>query len=139
MNVLSCFDGLSCGQLALDKAGVLVDVYYASEIDKYSIKVTQANFPNTIQLGDISKVDASSFNGDTIDILMGGSPCQGFSYANSGQELNFEDPRSQLFFEYVRLKRELKPKYFLLENVSMKKESLDIISKYLGVQPILIN
>jgi len=137
MIAVSCFDGLSCGQLALDKAGIKIHKYYASEIDKYPIKVTQANFPNTIQLGDISKVDASSFNGDTIDILMGGSPCQGFSFA--GKQLNFDDTRSKLFFEFIRLKDTLKPKYFLLENVKMKKESMDIITKYMGVEPVEIN
>jgi len=132
MNVLSCFDGLSCGQLALDKAGVLVDVYYASEIDKYAMKVAQANFPNTIQLGDVSEVDASSFNHD-IDLMMGGSPCQGFSFA--GKQLNFDDPRSKLFFEFMRLRDELKPKYVLLENVRMSKQSQDVISKYMGFEP----
>jgi len=132
MNVLSCFDGLSCGQLALDKAGVLVDVYYASEIDKYAIKVAQANFPNTIQVGDISKVDASNFDHD-IDLMMGGSPCQGFSFA--GKQLNFDDPRSKLFFEFMRLRDELKPKYVLLENVRMSKQSQDVISKYMGFEP----
>jgi DNA-cytosine methyltransferase len=99
-------------------------------------KYTQSNFPNTIQVGDISNVDASSFN-DGIDLMMGGSPCQGFSFA--GHQLNFEDPRSKLFFEFVRLKDTLKPKYFLLENVKMKKESMDIITKYMGVEPIEIN
>jgi len=132
MNVLSCFDGLSCGQLALDKAGVLVDVYYASEIDKYAMKVAQANFPNTIQIGDVSKVDASNFNHD-IDLMMGGSPCQGFSFA--GKQLNFDDPRSKLFFEFMRLRDELKPKYVLLENVRMSKQSQDVISKYMGFEP----
>ena len=136
MNVLSCFDGCSGGQLALQTATIKVDNYYASEIDKYAIKVTQSNFPNTIQVGDISNVDASSFN-DGIDLMMGGSPCQGFSFA--GHQLNFEDPRSKLFFEFVRLKDTLKPKYFLLENVKMKKESMDIITKYMGVEPIEIN
>ena len=132
MNVLSCFDGLSCGQLALDKAGVLVDVYYASEIDKYAMKVAQANFPNTIQVGDITKVDASNFDHD-IDLMMGGSPCQGFSFA--GKQLNFDDPRSKLFFEFMRLRDELKPKYVLLENVRMSKQSQDVISKYMGFEP----
>jgi len=132
MNVLSCFDGLSCGQLALDKAGVLVDVYYASEIDKYAMQVAQANFPNTIQVGDISKVDASNFDHD-IDLMMGGSPCQGFSFA--GKQLNFDDPRSKLFFEFMRLRDELKPKYVLLENVRMSKQSQDVISKYMGFEP----
>jgi len=136
-NVLSLFDGLSCGQIALQKSNIKVNKYFASEIDSYAIDVAKENYPSMIQLGNVKDVKAERL-GD-IDLLIGGSPCQGFSYANSGQELNFEDPRSQLFFEYVRLKKELKPKWFLLENVSMKKESLDIISKYLGVQPILIN
>ena len=136
MIAVSCFDGLSCGQLALDKAGVLVDVYYASEIDKYAMKVAQANFPNTIQLGDVSKVSASSFNHD-IDLLMGGSPCQGFSFA--GKQLNFDDPRSKLFFQFMRLLDELKPKYVLLENVRMAKRSQDMISSRIGFQPQALN
>ena len=135
MNVLSCFDGMSCGQLALHRAGVEVGNYFASEIDKYAIKVTQANFPSTKQLGDIQKVTKAQTG--QIDLLIGGSPCQGFSFA--GKQLNFEDPRSKLFFEFVRLKDELKPRYFLLENVKMKKESQDIISECMGCQPVLIN
>lgn len=135
MRVLSLFDGMSCGQLALQKAGIKVDQYYASEVDKYAIKVTQSNFPNTVQLGDVRNLTKEQV-GD-IDLLIGGSPCQGFSFA--GKNLNFEDPRSKLFFEYVRLLKELKPKYFILENVRMKKESQDIISKLLGVEPIAIN
>ena len=135
MRVLSLFDGMSCGQLALKKAGIKVDQYFASEIDKYAIKVTQANFPNTIQLGDVQNVTPDQVG--KIDLLIGGSPCQGFSFA--GKQLNFEDPRSKLFFEYVRLLKELKPKYFLLENVRMKKESQDVISNFLGVEPIAIN
>ena len=118
MNVLSLFDGMSCGQIALNKAGIKIDKYFASEIDQHAIKVTQANFPNTIQLGDVQNVTADKVG--KIDILIGGSPCQGFSFAGKG--LNFEDSRSKLFFEYVRLLKELKPKYFLLENVRMKKE-----------------
>ena len=117
INVLSLFDGISCGQIALERAGVKVDKYYASEIDKYAIKVTQYNYPNTIQLGDITKIKAKDL--PKIDLLCGGSPCQGFSFA--GKQLNFDDPRSKLFFEFVRLKNELQPKYFLLENVKMKK------------------
>ena len=136
MNVLSCFDGLSCGQLALQRANIHVDNYYASEIDKYAIQVTQANFPNTIQVGDVSKVDASSFNHD-IDLLMGGSPCQGFSFA--GKQLNFNDPRSKLFFQFMRLLDELKPKYVLLENVRMAKRSQDMISSRIGFQPQALN
>tara|TARA_R110000822_G_scaffold56923_2_gene143564 strand:- start:134 stop:1039 length:906 start_codon:yes stop_codon:yes gene_type:complete len=136
MNVLSLFDGMSCGQIALDKLGIKVNKYFASEIDKYCIKITQANYPNTIQVGNVEFVTKEMLN-NKIDLLIGGSPCQGFSFA--GKQLNFQDPRSKLFFEFVRLKNELKPKYFLLENVRMKKESQDIISKYLGVEPIIIN
>jgi site-specific DNA-cytosine methylase len=135
MKVLSLFDGISCGQIALERANVKVEIYYASEIDNYAIKITQKNYPNTIQLGDVTKV-----KGDTIgeiDLLIGGSPCQGFSFAGKG--LNFEDKRSKLFFEFVRLLKETNPKYFLLENVRMKKEFQDVISEYLGVKPIEIN
>jgi len=135
INVLSLFDGMSCGQIALERAGIKVKNYFASEIDKYAIKVTQSNYPNTIQLGDVTKVDSSNL--PKIDLLIGGSPCQGFSFA--GKQLNFEDVRSKLFFEYVRLLKELNPRYFLLENVRMKKESKDIISEYLGFEPIEIN
>ncbi len=135
MNVLSLFDGMSCGQIALNKANVKYDNYFASEIDKYAIKVAQANFPNTIQLGDVTQIGTPS--PDNIDLLMGGSPCQGFSVA--GKQLDFDDPRSKLFFEFVRLKDALKPKYFLMENVPMKQESQDIITKYLGVKPVMIN
>lgn len=135
MNVLSLFDGMSCGQIALNRAGLAYDVYYASEIDKHAIKVTQHNYPNTVQLGDVTKITTD--NAPKIELLIGGSPCQGFSFA--GSELNFNDPRSKLFFEYVRLLRELKPKWFLLENVVMKQEYQDVITKYLGVQPMMIN
>jgi DNA-cytosine methyltransferase len=135
INVLSLFDGMSCGQIALERAGIEVESYFASEIDKYAIKVTQANYPNTKQLGSVLDVKADDL--PKIDLLIGGSPCQGFSFA--GKQLNFEDERSKLFFEFVRLKNELKPKYFLLENVKMKQEFQDIISEQLGVKPILIN
>lgn len=135
MNVLSLFDGMSCGQIALKKLGFYVENYFASEIDKYAIKVTQANFPNTIQIGDVTKVSALDL--PQIDLLIGGSPCQGFSFA--GKQLNFNDPRSALFFEYVRLLKECKPKYFFLENVKMKKEYQDVITQYLGVEPIELN
>lgn len=135
LNVLSVFDGMSCGQIALERAGIKVDKYYASEIDKHAIKVTMANYPNTIQIGSVTEV--KSENLPKIDLLIGGSPCQGFSYA--GKQLNFNDPRSSLFFEFVRLVKELKPKYWLLENVVMKKEFEQIISEHLGVQPIKIN
>ena len=135
LNVLSLFDGMSCGQISLDKLGIPVKNYFASEIDKYAIKVTQANFPETVQLGDVTTVDPDSL--PKIDLLIGGSPCQGFSFA--GKNLNFDDPRSQLFFEYARLLKALKPRYFLLENVRMKKESMDVITEALGVEPVAIN
>lgn len=134
-SVLSLFDGMSCGQIALNRAGIEYDNYFASEIDKHAIKVTQTNYPKTIQLGDVTKVKGSDL--PKIDLLIGGSPCQGFSF--SGKQLNFDDPRSKLFFEFVRLVKELKPKYWLLENVVMKKEFEQIISEHLGVQPIKIN
>lgn len=135
MNVLSLFDGMSCGQIALERAGIKVDKYYASEIDKYAINITQKNFPETIQLGDVTCIKVSDL--PKIDLLIGGSPCQGFSYA--GKQLNFDDPRSALFFEFVKLLEKLKPKYFLLENVKMKKEFQNIITTYMGVKPIEIN
>jgi DNA (cytosine-5)-methyltransferase 3A len=135
LKVLGLFDGMSCGQIALERAGFTVDTYYASEIDKHAITVTLANYPKTVQLGDVTKV--TGLDVGEIDLLIGGSPCQGFSFA--GKQLNFEDPRSKLFFEFVRLLNETKPKYFLLENVKMKKESEDVISSYLGVKPIEIN
>lgn len=133
--VLSLFDGMSCGQIALNRAGISYGKYYASEIDKHAIKVTQHNYPNTIQLGSVTDIKGTDL--PQIDLLIGGSPCQGFSFAGAG--LNFEDKRSKLFFEFVRLKNELNPKYFLLENVKMKQEFQDIISEQLGVKPILIN
>ena len=144
MNVLSLFDGMSCGQIALDKLGIKPTNYFASEIDKFAIQTAKKNFPNTIHLGDVTKIQTSGDHlldefecGHKIDLLIGGSPCQGFSY--SGKRLNFDDPRSKLFFEYVRLLKELKPKYFLLENVRMAKASQDIITEYLGVEPVVIN
>jgi len=148
INVLSLFDGISCGQIALSRAGIKVDKYFASEIDKNAIKVTQHNFPNTTQIGDVLDVKGTDL--PQIDLLMGGSPCQGFSFsANKAQtntglpdetlplphRLNLDDPRSKLFFEFVRLLEETKPKYFLLENVKMKQEFQDVISDLLGVKP----
>lgn len=135
INVLSLFDGISCGQIALERQGFEIENYFASEIDKYAIQITMANYPNTKQLGDVRNVTANQL--PKIDLLIGGSPCQGFSFAGAG--LNFEDERSKLFFEFVRLKNELKPKYFLLENVKMKQGFQDIISEQLGVKPIMIN
>jgi DNA-cytosine methyltransferase len=134
-NVLSLFDGMSCTQLALQRAGISYKKYFASEVDKFAIEVTQKNFPNTIQIGDVRNVKGKKL--PKIDLLVGGSPCQGFSFA--GKQLNFNDPRSKLFFEFVRLLKECKPTYFLLENVVMQQEYQDVISSYLGVQPILIN
>ena len=135
INVLSLFDGISCGQIALERAGIKVDNYFASEIDKNAIKVTQHNYPNTIQLGTVTDIKAENL--PQIDLVIGGSPCQGFSLM--GKQLNFNDPRSKLFFEFVRLVKESRPKYFLLENVKMKKEFEDIITDSLEVEPIKIN
>lgn len=135
MNVLSLFDGMSCGQIALDQLGIQVNKYYASEVDKYAIKVAKKNYPHTIHIGDVTKVDGTKL--DKIDLLIAGSPCQGFSFA--GKQLNFKDPRSALFFEFVRLFKECAPKYFMLENVRMKQEYQDVISEHLGVKPIMIN
>ena len=144
MKVLSLFDGMSCGQIALNRLGIKVDKYYASEIDKYAIQVTQANFPETIQIGDVCDIKAEDYQ--DVDLIMAGSPCQGFSFA--GKQLAFDDPRSALFFEFIRLLKEIKPKYFLLENVKMKKEYLQVISERVsacypeipfGIEPIFIN
>ena len=135
INTLSLFDGISCGRLALDRAGISVDKYFASEIDKYAIQVAQKNWLDNIQLGDVTKIKAADL--PKIDLLTGGFCCQSFSFA--GNQGNFEDPRGKLFFECVRLLEELKPKYFLFENVKMKKEYQDFISEKLGVEPLLIN
>jgi DNA-cytosine methyltransferase len=141
MNVLSLFDGMSCGRIALDKLNTPINNYYACEIDKYAIQISKKNYPDIIQLGDVVKLrEMLEVFPDTlgkIDLLIGGSPCQGFSFA--GKQLNFDDPRSSLFFEFVKIKNILKPKYFLLENVKMKKEYKNVISDVLGVEPIEIN
>ena len=134
INVLSLFDGMSCGQIALNKLGVKYDSYYASEIDKFAIGITKKNYPNTIHLGDVRDVKGGDL--PKIDLLFGGSPCQSFSNAGNGK--GFEGS-SGIFWEYVRVLREVKPKYFMLENVKMKKEWQDIITKELGVEPIAIN
>lgn len=137
LRVLSLFDGISCGQVALERAGIPVEVYYASEIDKYAIEITQKNYPNTIQLGDINNIDFSQFIGK-IDLIMGGSPCQDLSIA--GKRAGLQGERSGLFYKFVEAIEVIKPKYFLFENVaSMKQEEKKIISKYLQVEPILIN
>lgn len=135
MKVLSLFDGISCGMVALERSRIPVDRYVAYEIDKYAIQVSTANYPQIEHCGDVTIADFTQYKG--FDLLIGGSPCQGFSFA--GKQLNFSDDRSKLFFEFVRVLRESKPKYFLLENVVMKKEYQDVISKILGVEPILIN
>lgn len=128
MKVLSLFDGMSCGQIALNRAGIKYDNYYASEIDKYAMQITQKNYPNTIQLGDIIKW--REWNIEKPDLIMGGSPCQGFSFAGKG--LNFEDERSKLFFVFIDILKHYKPKYFLLENVVMRADHNDVISGILG-------
>lgn len=143
MNVLSLFDGISTGQLALQRAGIKVDNYYASEIDQSCIQLVQNHFPNTIQIGDVTKIDESTLKSlPKIDLLIGGSPCQNLSRAGNGKGLKGNE--SKLFFEYVRILNWLKQNNnpdikFLLENVEMKKTNADIISDYLGVQPVLIN
>jgi site-specific DNA-cytosine methylase len=130
---------MSCGMIALDQLGFTIDKYYASEIDPYAIKVSKHNYPNIIHIGDILNVDVKNI--ENIDLIIGGSPCQGFSFA--GKHLNFEDPRSRLFFEFVRLLKDVRsynPNVkFFLENVFMKQIHQDIISEHLGVQPIEIN
>lgn len=135
MNVLSLFDGISCGQQALKNLGIKFENYFSSEIDQKSISVTQKNFPNTIQLGSVETIDVGQL--PKIDLIMGGSPCQGFSIA--GNRKGFQDPRSKLFFEFVRIKKQLDADYFLLENNRMKDEYLDVITRELGVSPHLIN
>jgi len=148
MKVLSLFDGMSCTQIALKNLGIEVDTYYASEIDKYGIQIAKKNFPDTIHLGDVKDIKGKDL--PEIDLIVAGSPCQGFSFA--GKQLAFDDPRSALFFEFVRILKEVKPKYFLLENVRMKKEFQAVISEQVsniypectsgglfGIEPILIN
>ena len=158
LTVLSLFDGISCGQLAFKRAGIEVNTYYASEICDYSIKITKKNFPNTIEIGDVREIDASKFK--NIDILIGGSPCQSFSFAgkmkgmttksklaitNLDQYLELKhngfefEGYSYLFWEYVRILKDIKPKYFLLENVKMAENWKKVITDALGVEPILIN
>ena len=159
ITVLSLFDWMSCGRLALERAWIPIVSYYASEIDKYAIQVSKKNYPSIIHIGDVSKCEyrymigskkhqwyyllgepnsdplCTNMRRTDIDLLIGGSPCQWFS--NAGKGLNFEDPRSKLFFEFVRILNEAKPRYFLLENVKMKKEWQNIISEHLfGIQPV---
>ena len=138
LKVLSLFDGISCGQVALERAGIPVETYYASEIDKYAIQIAQKNYPNTIQLGDVTELDCEQFEG-IIDLLIGGSPCQDLSIANSKRQ-GLEGSKSGLFWEYVRILKSIQPKYFLFENnYGMPKESQKIITEALGVEPVLID
>ena len=135
MKILSLFDGISCGMAAFERAGIPVDRYVAYEIDPNAIKISHKNYPQIEHCGAVETADFTQYKG--FDILIGGSPCQGFTFA--GKRLNFEDPRSKLFFEYVRALEEVKPKYFLFENVKMKIEYRDTITEFLGVEPIPIN
>ena len=141
MNILSLFDGMSCGRIAAERAGLKVDKYYASEVDKHAIKVSKVNWPDIIHLGDVTRWREWDIDWHSIDLLIGGSPCQGFSFA--GKQLAFDDPRSALFFVYVDILdhiRSVNPDVkFLLENVKMKKEHLAVISEMLGVEPVFIN
>lgn len=148
MKVLSLFDGMSCGQIALERVGIKVDEYYASEIKKTAIKVTQHNYPNTIQLGDVTKLsykngilysENGNYNVGKIDLLIGGSPCQNFSIVNLFDRSGLEGVKSKLFYEYLRLLKEVEPTYFLLENVKMNKDSYEQLNEYLGVKGIEIN
>ena len=142
MKILSIFDGISCARVALERAGIPVELYYASEVDKYAIQITQKNYPDTIQLGSVTEVNGLTFHGISrprIDLLIGGSPCQDLSIAKKNRK-GLDGERSGLFWEYIRILKEVKPKYFILENVnSMSKESKRIITKTLGVEPIMIN
>lgn len=151
MKVLSLFDGISCARVALERAGIPVEVYYASEIDKYAIQVASNNYPDTIQLGDITRlvsneglsigIASKGFleNAHKIDLLIGGSPCQDLSIAKKNRK-GLDGERSGLFWQYVNMLKYIKPRYFILENVaSMPKEAKDIITKELGVEPIMIN
>lgn len=158
INVLSLFDGISCGRLALERVGIPINTYYASEVNPYSIKVAKKNFPSIVEIGDVREVEPTNYTG--IDLLMGGSPCQNFSLCGTAkgaatkegvevtsleQYLKLKEEGfkfvgySYLFWEYVRILREVKPKYFLLENVKMSKKWEKVITQALGVEPIKIN
>ena len=141
MKVISLFDGISAGRLALERSGIEVKKYYRSEIDKFANQVADKNYPDSVSLGDVTKWKEWDIDWSEVDLLIGGSPCQGFSFA--GKQLAFNDPRSALFFTYVDILNHIK-KYnpnvkFMLENVKMKKEHLNVISEYLGVNPVFIN
>lgn len=135
MNILSLFDGISCGRVALERSGITINNYFASEIDNSAITITQTNHPNTIQLGDVN--NWQSWNLPKIDLILAGSPCQGFSIGGKG--LNFDDPRSALFFTFIDILEYYKPKYFLLENVKMRPNWSNIISDFVGCTPKYIN
>jgi len=135
MKVVSLFDGMACGLTALKRAGIKVSEYHAFEIDKYAIQIAKKNHPEIIHHGSVVGADFAQFK--DVDLLIGGSPCQGFSFA--GKQLAFDDPRSKLFFEFIRAKEEINPKFFLLENVKMKREFQDEISRLMGCQPVFIN
>ena len=158
VRVLSLFDGISCGKLSIEDAGIEVAEYYASEVNEFSMGISKYNFPDIIQIGDVTKIDTSTL--PTIDLLIGGSPCQNFSFSGTGKgavtvegievttleqymelkEQGFQfEGQSYLFWEYVRILRDIKPKYFLLENVNMAEKWKNVITKTLGVEPILIN
>ena len=141
MNVLSLFDGISCGRIALERAGIHVENYLSSEIEPNAIKIARNNYPDNWILGDVTKWREWDIDWKLIDLLIGGSPCQGFSFA--GKQLAFDDPRSALFFVYVDILnhiRSVNPDVkFLLENVKMKKEHLSVITEMLGVEPVFIN
>lgn len=153
MNVLSLFDGMSCGQIAFDKLGIKFDgkvnKYYASEIKGNGMKVTKHNYPNTIHIGDVTKVsyrdgilytENGEYNVGEIDYLIGGSPCQDFSVAKiNNSAYGLEGEKSKLFYEYLRILKEVKPKFFLLENVRMKEDSKKQLDEYLGVEGKFIN
>ena len=146
MKVLSLFDGMSCGQIALERAGIKVDKYFASEIKKHAIKCTKTNYPNTIHIGDVTKVKYENGMLKTefgefetkIDLIIGGSPCQDFSQLKIGGK-GLEGEKSRLFYEFLRLLKEVKPKWFLLENVKMKEESKKQLDNYLKVEGVYIN
>lgn len=137
MKVLSLFDGIGCGRLALERAGIEVDSYDAYEIDDNAIKIAKHHFPDIVQRGDVTTEDFTKY-ANRVDLLIGGSPCQNLSGMGNGKGL--EGEQSRLFFDFVRAKNDCNPKYFLLENnASMTKKNKDIISKYMGCEPILIN
>lgn len=136
MKVFSAFDGMSCGQIALNEVGIKPEIYYASELKKHAINVTNFNYPETVQVGDITKVKAEEIG--PVDLFIGGSPCQDFSKANEKRK-GLEGSKSSLFFEWLRLRDELKPKYWFFENVGMTEEDFRKVNSYLGCKPVKIN